>query len=404
VPISVRPCADLAEYRAAASSIGQYFGVEWSDEQVERFLRNLPLDRMHAAWDDGEIVGGTGAFAFDLSVPGGSLPCAGISVVGVYPTHRRRGVLTALMRAELDAAHERGEPVSALWPSEAPIYGRFGYGLAAWCGEIELPRERAAFARPLERRGRVRIVESDEAAELFPPVWERVFAQRPGMFSREPAWWETRVLFDPPERRHGGGPKRLVVVELDGAVDAYAVYRHHMSFEAGSSTSRLGVIEALGATPRATAELWRYLLDVDWVETVTFELLPPDHPLFLLLAHPRRAKFRMADGLWVRLVDVGAALSGRTYAADHRVVLEVADEFCPWNAGRWRLESGQAARCDDEADLHVDAGALGSVFLGGVTFAQLLAAGRVEETREGAARRADEVFHTGVHPWCPEIF
>jgi predicted acetyltransferase len=112
----------------------------------------------------------------------------------------------------------------------------------------------------------------------------------------------------------------------------------------------------------------------------------------------------MADGLWVRLVDVGAALSGRTYAADHRVVLEVADEFCPWNAGRWRLESGQAARCDDEADLHVDAGALGSVFLGGVTFAQLLAAGRVEETREGAARRADEVFHTGVHPWCPEIF
>jgi predicted acetyltransferase len=403
VPISVRTCADLDEFRAAASSIVQYFGSELTPERTERFAQTLPPERLHGAWEDGEIVGGCGSFALSFSVPGGAVPCAGISVVGVYPTHRRRGVLTAMMRAELDEARERGEPIAALWASEATIYGRFGFGLASWCGEIEIARERAAFARPLERRGRLRIVEPAEAPTLAAPVWERVFAQRPGMFARSPAWWETRVVFDSPERR-GGGPKRVVVLELDGAVEAYAFYRHHLSFDAGSSTSRVDVIEALGATPQATAELWRYLLDVDWTETVTAELLPPDHPLFLLLAEPRRARYRVGDALWVRLVDVGAALSARGYAADGRVVFEVADEFCPWNAGRWRLEAGSAARSDDDPDLRLDVSALGSVFLGGVTFAQLVAAGRVEEASEGAARRADAMFRSDVHPWCPEIF
>src|SRR5581483_7679565 len=137
--------------------------------------------RMHAAFEDGEVVGGAGAFTFDLSVPGATLPCAGVTVVGVYPTHRRRGILRAMMRAQLDDVHERGESIAALWASEETIYGRFGYGLAGWGGEVNIPRARGSCAQPLERRGRVRAVTLDEAVELFPPVWEAFRAQRPGV-------------------------------------------------------------------------------------------------------------------------------------------------------------------------------------------------------------------------------
>src|SRR5438105_12702369 len=154
---------------------------------------------MQGAFDDGRIVGGAGAFPLDLSVPGGSLPCGGVTLVGVYPTHRRRGALRALMRAQLDDIHERGEPISALWASEAPIYGRYGYGLASFSGEIEVMSERNEFAVPLERRGTVRLVEADEAAQLFPPVLARVRRERPGMFARTGAWWRTRTSADPPE-------------------------------------------------------------------------------------------------------------------------------------------------------------------------------------------------------------
>src|SRR3954451_15035073 len=152
----VRPCADQGEYARAVGAIGQYFNPPPSEEFFERWAQTLPHERMHAAFEEGEIVGGAGAFSFDLSVPGGSLPCAGVTVVGVSPTHRRRGVLRAMMRAQLDEVHERGEPIAALWASEETIYGRYGYGIAAWMGEVSLKREWAAFARPLERRGRVR--------------------------------------------------------------------------------------------------------------------------------------------------------------------------------------------------------------------------------------------------------
>src|SRR5207253_9637599 len=212
--------------------------------------------------EDGEIAGGAGAFPFDFSVPGGVLPCGGVTVVGVYPTHRRRGVLRAMMDVQLRDIHEREEPIAALWASEETIYGRFGYGLAAWCGEIKLPRVWNAYAEPFERRGQTRFVTPEEAATLFPPVWEALMRERPGVFQRTKPWWELRRLRMPDEEK--ANPKRLVVLELDGSVQAYAVYRLFTSFEEGLSTSRLEVSEAIGASPQATAEIWRFLLDIDW--------------------------------------------------------------------------------------------------------------------------------------------
>jgi len=228
-----------------------------------------------------------------------------------------------------------------------------------------------------------------------------VAAETPGMFARPREWWETRVLDDPESRRDGAGEMARVVLERDGEALAYGLYRLKMDWEDGSSTGQTQVLEAMGVSPEATAGIWRYLLDVDWMERLQAWLLPVDHPLFLLLEHPRRMRFRLGDSLWVRLVDVGAALAARLRTGEDDVVLDVADAFCPWNNARYSLD-GSKTMADAELRLHVSD--LGSAYLGGFTFAQLLRAGRVEELAEGAVARADAAFRTDRAPWCPEIF
>ncbi|HSJ94242.1 MAG TPA: GNAT family N-acetyltransferase, partial [Gaiellaceae bacterium] len=392
----------LDEFGRAVFAIGQYFGLEPSGERIERFSRNLPLDRMHAAWEGDAIVGGAGAFPFELTVPGGVVPTAGVTVVGTFPTHRRRGVLRSLMRAQLDDVHERGEPVALLWASEETIYGRFGYGMASQTGAVSIPKEHSAFALPLEREGTLRLVGADEALRLFPRVWNRVRRRIPGMLRRSRTWWELRVLFDPPGS--GEPPKRFVVLERDGRPEGYAVYRHKPNWEDGVSDSELQVVEAVALDGRPTVELWRYLLDVDWAARTTASLLPVDHALWWLLAAPRRMRMRVGDGLWARLVDVGAALSARRHASDGPLVVEVIDAFCPWNAGRWRIADGTAKRTRAAAHVRCDVSALGAVYLGASGFAELVRAGRAEELRRGGAARADALFRGERAPWCPEIY
>jgi predicted acetyltransferase len=400
----VRPVQNLEEFGAAFFAIGQYFGATVEEERMQRWVDQLGLDRMHAAFENGEVVGGAAAFTFNMTVPGGDVPTAGVSVVGVYPTHRRRGILRTLMRAQLDDVHERGEPMAALWASEEPIYGRFGYGLAGFCGEIALPHEYTAFAQSAEPAGRLRFLEQDEILETLPAVFERIRADWPGMFSRNRLWWEHREVEDPPERRDGAGPKRWIVYEQDGSIEGFAVYRHKPEWDFGSTIAELRVLEAFGSSPEAMRDLWSFLLAIDWKATVKSWLLPPDHPLFLLLESPRRLRYRLGDSLWVRLVDVGAALSSRRYSSDESIVFEVSDDFCPWNEGGWKLEGGTAERTKDEPDLRLPVQSLGSAFLGGVQFAALARAGRVEELREGALAQADGLFRWDRLPWCPQIF
>jgi predicted acetyltransferase len=398
----VRATRDREEFARALNGIQQYFGGPPTEEQLDRFMQYLPLDRMHAAFEDGTVVGGAGAFPFEMSVPGGELRCGGVTVVGVYPTHRRRGALRAMMDAQLRDMHERGEPIAALWASEETIYGRYGYGIASTMGDIALPREWASFAEPLERRGTVRFVEPEEAATLFPPVWEALMRQRPGMFRRTESWWRLRTTRIPDEQKDN--PARFVVLEQDGEAQAYAIFKSEMKFGRGVPASTLNVREAIATTPQATAEIWRFLLDIDWQATITTSLLPPDHPLFLLLANPRRADYKVIDGLWVRLVDVGAALSGRAYAGDGSIVFDVRDAMCPWNEGRWRVSQDGAARTDDEAEIALDVATLGSAYFGATSFAQLRGALRLEEISLGAVDRADALFAWRPLPWCPEIF
>ena len=382
----VRETRNLEEFGQAVFAIGQYFGLDPTEERMERFSKNLPIERMHAVWEDGSIVGGGGAFPFELTVPGAIVPTAGVTVVGTYPTHRRRGVLRRLMRAQLDDVHERGEPLALLWASEETIYGRFGYGMASLCGEISVPTEYSRYAIPFEREGALRFVEADEALQLFPRVWDKVRRTTPGMLGRTRNWWQLRTLFEQPGGSEGG-PKRYVVLERDGRPEGYAIYRHKPKWEGGSSKSELEVVEAIALDGRPTAEIWRYLFDIDWASTINAHLLPVDHPLFQLLANPRRMQFRLGDGLWARLVDVGEALSARSYAVDGAVVFEVKDEFCPWNEGTWRLADGKAKRTTASPQLRCDVSALGAVYLGGFGFtrARPRRAGRGGASRCGSA-------------------
>jgi predicted acetyltransferase len=385
----VRPTSDLDEFRRAVGSIGHYFGG-WpaDDEAAQRFSANLPLERMHAAFDGDRIVGGAGAFPFELTVPGGAVRCGGVTVVGVLPTHRRRGILTAMMRAQLADVRDRGEPIAALWASEEPIYRRFGYGLASLAAEIGVPSGYASLREPPDERAAARLVALDASKDVVAPVYDRIRARTPGMFARTDTWWQTRVLLDP-----------------DGEPAGYAMYRVHTKFEAGAAAGHVDVIEALAEGPVATRELWRVLLDMDWKATLKASLLPVDHPLLHQLRYPRRMQMRVGDGLWVRLVDVAAALAARAYAAGGPVIFDVRDSFLPENEGRWRLEGGRAERTDEEADLELDVGELAAAYLGGFSFGELVRAGTVRELRDGAAARADAVFLTGgPRPWCPEIF
>ena len=395
--------AEGDEVLRALAPISHYFGSAGTPpaEHMEGVTRVLPEGRMLAAVDGDAIVGGAGAFQFDLTIPGDSVPVAGVTVVGVLPTHRRRGVLRELMRAQLDGVNQRGEPLAILWASEARIYPRFGYGLSSLCGDIEIHRAHAAYARPLEWSGRARLVPLAEALEPLRDVYDRVASETPGMLSRTPEWWRARLLADPEWRRSGRGEKACTVLELDGRPEAYALYRVNFAFENNVSTGVTEVAEAVGASPAATAAIWRFLLDVDWMERVKAELLPLDHPLLLLVAEPNRLRFSLGDGIWVRLVDVGAALAARSYDGEGDVVLAVGDSFCPWNDARFALDGSKTTA---PPDLRLDVDALGSAYLGGFTVAQLARAGRVDELTPGAVERADALFRTGRSPWTPEIF
>ena len=402
--IEVRPCASVEELRDALNAISHYFGQENQLEQAERFAQLIEVERMHAAFDGDRIVGGAGAFTYRMSVPGGGLvPAAGVTVVGVLPTHRRRGALSAMMRAQLEDCRTRGDLVAYLWASESTIYGRYGYGLASRIGAIRLGRDRSGFAQPFEQRGTVRLVGLEEAARTFPALYDQVTVQRPGMFQRSNAWWETRKLFDDPARRQGG-PLNRALLELDDQPAGYALYRVQQDWQNGFSKGAVTISEVVTPTAEATRELWRWLLDFDWTSEFVADLLPLDHPLFLLLAEPRRMQFTLNDGVWVRLVDVPGALAARSYAAADPVVLELVDALLPENGGRWHVSVDGVERTEAAADLRLGVAQLGSVYLGGFDFAGLAGASRIEELKPGGAARADELFHTTVEPWCAEIF
>jgi predicted acetyltransferase len=394
------PAAD--ELRTAMEATHLVFAEPLSDDHYERQRKVLTLDRFYAAYDDGMPVGTAADFEFRLTVPGGELAAGGVTWVGVLPSHRRRGILTQLMRRELDDIHQRGEPLAILWASEAAIYGRFGYGVAAPTAQMRADRGRFALRDGTPADGRVRIASLDDALEPCTHVYEAVRPNVPGFVARSEEWWRTGRLADPEEWRRGASPKYAAIVELDGAPAAYALYRIKQNWEHGFSQSEVRLVETLALSPAAERELWRFVFGIDLIERVEGRI-DPASPLFLMAVDARSLHLRISEGLWLRLVDVESALAGRSYASDDEVVLELRDAFCPWNAGRWRV-GREIARTDDDAELELDVADLASTYLGAFSFTRLAAADRVRELKDGALERADALFGTPRPPYCPEDF
>ena len=392
---------EISDYVRVVSTA---MGYPYNPDRIAR--SSVPEhDVRFAAFDGDALVGAGGSFSFHMTMPGGVSPeVGGLTHVGVLPTHRRRGILTNLIRAIFQENRKRGQVVSALFASEGTIYGRYGFGMASLGGDIELPRHGSAFVDGPRVDARVRYVTEDESIAPFSAIWDRVRVVSPGMCSRSESWWRGRRVGDPDGLRAGGPPLQRVLLELEGRPAGYAFYRSATARDGFHLVNTLDIVEAIADSPAATRALWRWLFDIDLVTTIKANLLPPDHPLFFLLASPRDLRMRMADNLWVRLIDVAAGLSQRKYNPGPPIVFHVNDAFEPSNTGRYLLENGVARPTDLAADLSLDVNALGSAYLGGFTFTQMALAGRVLEHTPGALLSADLLFHSARAPWCPEVF
>jgi predicted acetyltransferase len=380
------------------------FSAPWSDEQYETERRIWEQERSIVASEDGQLVGHTGTFTLQLSVPGGQLPTAGVTMVGVRPTHRRRGILRNLMRTQLKEIHEAGEPLAALTASEPVIYPRFGYGLASDHQEIVVPKESRTL-RPVAGIDdvRIRYVDVKESLPRCAELRNRLALERPGMFQHDDRWQQYTIGDSLVSAAGSASKLRCVVAERDGELTGFAHYR--------TKRAEKGYVEVRrvhAADLASHAALWRYLLEPDLLSQTRCEMVASDDPLLDLLLDPRAPGPITRDGMWLRPVDVGRALAGRTYARDVDVVIEVVDDFLPWNAGRWHLSGGvDGASCEQvtrDADLTLDVRDLGAVYLGRPSLARLGRAGLVAEHTRGALAAAEEAFSTSRLPFLDTGF
>jgi predicted acetyltransferase len=395
------------EYERFLVTLESAFGHVPSEEEIRLERALVELDRTIGVFDGPDPVGSTAAYSMELTVPGGTVPMAGVTAVAVVPTHRRQGILTELMRRQMDELRDQ-EPVAGLWASEGSIYQRYGYGLAALHARFTIERTRTAFARPLPPDpGRLRLVQRERAMAGLPAVYDQLRPTVPGMLARTPTWWE-HVFSDIEAARHGMGPLFFVLHESGGSPDGYLTYRTKDRWENGVPSGRAAVHELVALNPAAYGALWTYMLGLDLTAQITGWRRPADEPLLYMLAEPRRLQLGLHDALWLRLVDVPRAMEARRYAVEGRLVFEVRDDFCPWNEGRYELrgapDGAEFVRSGAQPDLLVDAADLGAVYLGGTTFDRLERAGRVTAASPEALATGDELFRTARAPWCPHVF
>ncbi|MFE4697559.1 GNAT family N-acetyltransferase [Streptomyces sp. NPDC056738] len=389
--------------------IRAFGGVAESSEERELWNALTEYDRSLGVWDGESCVGTAGAFSFRVTVPGGaSVPAAGVTMVSVAATHRRRGVLTAMMRRQLDDVRARGESLAVLVASEPVIYGRFGYGIATLSVGAEIDTARVRLSVPAGTDDvRLRYAAPAEVLDACEAVYARLVPLRPGMLERRPGW-ERLMLLDPESERDGASPLQCVVAERDGEVVGYTRFRVKPGWGPAGHNGAVAMVDLEGLDPAVRAALWRFLFDIDLTSTLRTRGRPVDDAWQYMVSDIRRCQLRTKDSLHVRLVEVGAALEARAYQAPVDVVFEVEDSFCPWNEGRWRLtgdtKGAVCARTEDAPDLALTVRELGAAYLGGVSLASLAAAGRVRELRQGALTEASTAFTSTLAPWLPHGF
>jgi predicted acetyltransferase len=406
---AIRPISG-DEFPQFYTVVAEAFGDEVRDAEVEIEGSVFEPERSLAVFDDDRIVGTAAIFSRELTVPGSTTPAACVTLVSVAPTHRRQGLLTTLMRRQLTELHdEEREPIAALWASEAAIYGRFGYGPAARGARLSAKTMRLKLRPGTDRgEGRMRQVSLPDARSAFSSVYEKLRPDSVGLLDRRDRWWDFR-LHDPEHRRGGATPYRAALYEEpDGTVNGYVVYSIKAGWGDSEPNNEVKVRELFATTPQALAATWSFVAELDLVRQVSSRNRPLDEPLQYIVADPFAVELTALDNLWIRVVDVGRGLAARRYAHEIDLVLDVTDEFCPWNQGRWRLSGGpkgaQCERTSDPADIALTSTELGAAYLGRPSLADLASVGRVRELREGALTEASRAFIHDRQPWCSEVF
>lgn len=407
--IRLRPITP-EEFPAFQRAASRAFGEHASAEEFEAERGIFDFEGSIAAFAGDRIVGTGVLFPFTLTVPGNrEVRAGGVSWITVQPDFRRRGILTSMVRRQFADARERGEPLAILYASESIIYGRYGYGVASSVARFSIDTRHGRFERPPSGDGRVRLIEKDEAARIFPEIYERTRRTQPGAIAMLPGWWE--YYFSDPERWWKDASPRYYVIceDTQGGPEGYAAYRMQSTWEGGFPRGTLKLVSLDSETREARCALWRYLLDVDLIATVETMDLPIDEPLRLMLADPRRLRTaRFSDALWLRLLDIPAALVARRYRVVGEIVMEVVDPFLPENCRRYALAGGpDGVEChptDAPPHLKLEVRDLGAAYLGGTRLSTLAEAGRVQELQPGALARADLMFSGERTPYTAQQF
>ncbi|MFJ6719799.1 MULTISPECIES: GNAT family N-acetyltransferase [unclassified Streptomyces] len=410
----IRPIAEpeLREWMQTMHT-GFLMASRVTDADVARRAEHGDLARTQGGFDSdtGRCVSTFRSFTQRLTVPGGAaVPATAVTNVTVLPTHRRQGLLTRMMAAELAAARDRGDVVATLIAAEFPIYGRYGFGPAAstceW--EIDVPRSGLDPHRSVPADGgRIDLVDGAEVRRVGPALHERLRERTHGAVDRNARWWDLLTGAD----EMSSAPYRekffAVYRAADGEAAGLVAYRADDRWtDAKTPKNTLRVQDLIALSPAAERVLWHFLCSVDWVQKVRTGYRAPDDLLPRLLPDPRAARLvTAADFLWVRVLDVVRALGARTYAVPGVLVLDVTDP-AGLSEGRYRLDAGtgECARTGEPADLRLDVATLGSLYLGDESAVRLAALGLVEEERPGALALADAVFRTARRPWCPDMF
>lgn len=393
--------ATVDDFPRISAHLDLVFAEAPNEEGQAEFKQWLEYDRTVVAEDGDMVVGTAGTHSYRVFVPGGAtVPAGGLTIVAVRPTHRRTGLLRAMMRRHLEDVRDHGEAVALLYASESSIYGRFGFGAAVPSGEISIGRSHGALRRDVPpSRGTYRLLELPAAGAVIRPLIEAAIAGVSGALVPREQDWVMR-LSDFPSRREGATPWRFLIYDRDGEVRGYARYRQKDGWGDGGPEGKVQVRDVQALDGEAFAAVWRFLFDIDLAITIEAVNRPVPDPLRLLLADPRRLMEKASDGMWVRMVDVRAALSARRYRVAGSVVIEVEDRFFE-AGGRYRLTGGpEGATCertDDAPDIVMDVEHLGAVYLGGQSITRLAWLGLVHGTPE-AIRLADDMFSWPVAP------
>lgn len=403
MPIDIRTITD-DEVDAFRDTLIATFGGDADDGDPDgsaRFLALVDRSQAWAAFDQERIVATAATFNLDLGLPGGgTLAMAGLTMVTVRPSHRRRGLMRELVRLHLDDARRRAATVSGLWASAATIYGRFGYGIAAEGESLTIDaadRLTVAAGREVDD---IEWIDEAAARSLLPSIYARATADRPGVLRRSPVWWRERRFLEAAFVRGGASRRRHVVARRGAELVGYVAFRQRGAFENGRGAGTVDIIELVGIDARAEATLWRFALSIDLFPSVTWSNAPTDGDLPWIVSDRRHVRRQRMDSLWLRIDDVAAALAARSYPGDGALRFAVAGTTFELSARDGRAV---CAATSGEPELAIERTALGSLYLGAATATALARAGAIAGS-PAAVERADRLFAWPIAPWCPEVF